>query len=385
MIPSSKTPTAGFTLIEVLLVVVLISIFAGTAVHTLHPTLDRQRTDATIAEMAEIGHAIAGDPRLTSGGSRVDFGYVGDVGSVPEDLEHLLDNPGYATWNGPYLTRFEEDDGSFQVDAWGDEYKFDGIVIKSAGGPDENPLTLVISPTEAALISNTITGNVRDTGGAPPGLSYLNLSAWMKYPDGAGGMFLSTAEIDPAGRYSFDAEVPIGPHTLYCALDKGTVNDTISVDVRVYAGRTTHQDLVFGAPWPASSGSGAVSALVYVDGSAIIYGTGNNRLLFRVQNASEVDIRLDYLSCTYEKTAYYQRITVDGTLVANSPQNRYRSGAPVHGFYPTIEKGRTVEIKIEHFRSRVNYRAQPVDMRDEEFQFEFSDGSVMTFTPTGVG
>ena len=385
MIPSSKTPIAGFTLIEVLIVVILISIFAGTAVQTFQPTLDRQRTDTTITEMEEIGHAVAGDPQLSSGRSRVDFGYVGDVGSVPTDLEDLVDNPGYATWNGPYLTRFEEDNDSFRLDAWGDEYKFDGTVIESNGGPNEDPLTLVISPTENVLLSNTITGNVRDPAGAPPGLSYLNLSTWMEYPDGAGSMFLSTAEVDPDGRYSFDSEVPIGPHTLYCALDKGTTNDTISVDVTVYAGKTTHQDLVFGAPWPASSGSGAVSCLSYVDGSAIIYGTGNNRLLFRVQNVSEVDIRLEYLSCEYEKTAYYQRITVDGTLVANSPQNRYRSGAPVYGFYPTIEKGRTVEIKIEHFRSRVNYRGKPVDMRDEELQFEFSDGSVMIFTPTGVG
>ena len=61
------------------------------------------RTETTIARMDMLARAIAGDPNLISGGVRSDFGYVGDVGALPSNLDQLVTNPGYSTWGGPYV------------------------------------------------------------------------------------------------------------------------------------------------------------------------------------------------------------------------------------------------------------------------------------------
>ena len=50
-----------------------------------------------------LAHAVAGDPDLVAGGTRSDFGYVGDIGALPSDWDDLVTNPGYSTWNGPYV------------------------------------------------------------------------------------------------------------------------------------------------------------------------------------------------------------------------------------------------------------------------------------------
>ncbi len=374
----------GFTLIEVLLVMVMISIFAGTALRTMQPSLDRKRFEATAAEMEEIARAIVGDARLIEGGSRIDFGYVGDIGALPSTLDDLVEHPGLATWGGPYLARFEEDQYGHARDAWGDDYGYAGTMLSSEGGAEGEELTLMLASNEAALLYNTVTGTLRDAAASPPGYSYVNLSVWMSYPDGVGSELLSAVDVDPSGRYTFDSEVPIGRHTVYAALEQGLLSDTVSVDLTVYPGRATHQDLLFGFTWPSQGGSG-LTALEYVEGSALITGPQNNKLVFRVLNTSEIDIELDYLVCSYEKTAYFQRVTVDATLVANSPQARYGSGEAVRGVFPVIRAGSNVEIKIEHFRNRPNYHGDPVDMRGVEFELDFSDGSTMSFGTTGIG
>ena len=95
---------SGFTLIEVIAVVVIAGILATIAINQLAPITDRIRLEETKMEMDLLATAIAGNSKLNNNGVRADFGYIGDVGALPPDLDALITNPGsYSTWKGPYI------------------------------------------------------------------------------------------------------------------------------------------------------------------------------------------------------------------------------------------------------------------------------------------
>ena len=132
----------GFTLIEVLMVIVVIGILATVAMQSMQGGIERARYQETQTEMDAIVFAIRGNPDLYANGLRSDFGYVGDIGAVPSSLDDLISNPGLGTWNGPYLTgRFTEDTQGHAKDAWGNAYAFSsGITVSSTGG-GSTPMT----------------------------------------------------------------------------------------------------------------------------------------------------------------------------------------------------------------------------------------------------
>jgi len=127
----------GYTLIEMVLVLVIIATIATVGLKSLTAVHQTSRFEETRQELDRLAAAIVGDPSFVSGGSRTDFGYVGDVGSLPPNLDALVTNPGgYATWDGPYLGDDFSTDGSsstFKIDAWGAAYSYSGGVTVASG------------------------------------------------------------------------------------------------------------------------------------------------------------------------------------------------------------------------------------------------------------
>ena len=75
----------GFTLIEVIVVIAVISILAAMAVPYAVKIIDQSREEATKKEMEEIHRAIMGDPKGPTAG------YLGDMGSAsgqPHGAQH---------------------------------------------------------------------------------------------------------------------------------------------------------------------------------------------------------------------------------------------------------------------------------------------------------
>jgi prepilin-type N-terminal cleavage/methylation domain-containing protein len=118
----------GYSLIELLVVIVIVSIITAVALKSLRTVNDTVRIENTKKELDQLAYSVSGDPNLTSGGGRIDFGYVGDIGSMPPNLDALVSNPGgFATWQGPYL----RDDylpsagsSNTEFDDWGDAYAY---------------------------------------------------------------------------------------------------------------------------------------------------------------------------------------------------------------------------------------------------------------------
>ena len=232
----------GFTLIEMVLVIVIMGIISTIAMKSLQRSTEQRRFETTTAEMNELARAIVGDERLVSGGIRSDFGYVGDVGSLPANLNALITNPGrYSTWKGPYFgVDFNEDTGDYQHDAWNDLYTYTGgVTIASNGGG--SVITKQFANTAAYLTANTISGMIRDIDLAPPGDSASNVTVTIQYPDGAGSLTSSSMSPSASGEFSFSGIIPIGIHPIQAT----TNSDTVSRYVVVYPGKTAYTEIRF--------------------------------------------------------------------------------------------------------------------------------------------
>ena len=97
---------AGFTLIEIMLVVVIIGILAGVAAVRFGGQVGKGQTNACKASL----HAIAMALSL----------YELDNGSFPTSLQGLLASQGNTPhWDGPYL-----EDPELPVDPWLNQFKY---------------------------------------------------------------------------------------------------------------------------------------------------------------------------------------------------------------------------------------------------------------------
>ena len=118
--PENKNSRAGFTLVEILLVVAILGILAGVAVVSLKGRTKSASIQATRTSIQAIGTAIDT--------------YEVDNGIYPQSLQSLLTKGNESNWNGPYIK-----DGKMPKDAWGTDfsYSLQGDTYKlSSAGPD---------------------------------------------------------------------------------------------------------------------------------------------------------------------------------------------------------------------------------------------------------
>jgi general secretion pathway protein G len=132
----------GFTLIELVLVIVTLGILSAIVIPSIGNYLTRAKEKATQKELTELSRAIIGDPEKGSPG------FFSDVGAYPTNIAELygmqLSSPynpfTHTGWNGPYVHAEDPSaigDNEIEKDAWGNPYQYDknAKTITSAG-PD---------------------------------------------------------------------------------------------------------------------------------------------------------------------------------------------------------------------------------------------------------
>jgi general secretion pathway protein G len=378
-----QSDQAGFTLVEVIMVIVILGILAAVAMKTLDAGLETSRVEETRRELDQLALAIGGNPELFSNGVRSDFGYIGDVGSIPPTLDALVQNPGYATWKGPYIksaySGFADD---FKRDAWGQSYVYSGsTTIKSIGGaPDTLTRVLVSSVTD--FTQNTLSCQLTDGAGNPPGDSAGKVRVILSYPNGAGGTKDSIASPNEAGSVSFSNCVPVGNRRVKAIYQ--VTNDTVQTVVSVLPRSTVDATLRFpGAIWAATSGGGGgASGLQLVPASISTSGTNQSNIQFSIENPTTSSKFITSIKTTHNKVAYYRRVIWGSTTVFNNNNPRAASGQTVtfSAGQPIGAYGGVIRIQINEFRSTASGSSSLVNMSATPMTVEFSDGSTITFT-----
>ncbi|MCK4325642.1 type II secretion system protein GspG [bacterium] len=209
----------GFTLMEVIIVIVILGILAALSVRLVDTALDRSRFEATGKEMEHLVFAVVGNPSLIQGGLRSDFGYVGDCGVLPPNLDKLIGSPPYHIgWNGPYISNeFTQDPNDFKTDAWGTEYIYDATAgtITSYGsdgasggtGYAEDISKAILDPIANAT-TNSVKVYVEDGNGTTLTSTYVGVT--INYGGLAPGHPLSY----DSGYFYLTGTVPIGNHKI---------------------------------------------------------------------------------------------------------------------------------------------------------------------------
>lgn len=140
----NKLHQFGFTLVELVIIIVVLGILAAVAVPIFGNMIKSSKISATKSEMESLKRAIVGNPRVVAGGELIDRGFEGDVGALPSSLVDLVTKPSSVPaydkitrlgWNGPYM---DADNANYLKDAWGTNYIYDssGRTITSINGAD---------------------------------------------------------------------------------------------------------------------------------------------------------------------------------------------------------------------------------------------------------
>jgi len=98
----------GFTLAELMVVVVIIGLLAGLVLPKVFPKLAKGKMGAAKAQIELLGQALE-DYRMD----------VGNYPATTEGVNSLIQDPGAENWDGPYLKK-----NVIPNDPWGKPYQF---------------------------------------------------------------------------------------------------------------------------------------------------------------------------------------------------------------------------------------------------------------------
>lgn len=111
---------SGFTLVEIMLVVVIIGLIAAIGLPKITGQTERARYRTAEAQIKNLATSV--------------MQFEMDVGAYPASLDQLVNSNGSSKWDGPYT-----ENGKINKDPWGNDYTYTadakGFEIKSGGAP----------------------------------------------------------------------------------------------------------------------------------------------------------------------------------------------------------------------------------------------------------
>jgi len=369
----------GFTLMELLVVLLIIGILSTVAIRTIDATRDRSFFDQTAKEMGQLAQAITGNPDLTYDGRRVDFGFYGDMGRLPSDLRELVHNPGDSNWHGPYIRQtVSGDTASYLLDGWGDQYTYNPTTGTIASiGHGKYPMTVRVADSLAGLTANTISGTITDADDNPPGDKAANISVTLNY---SSGHIPLTKSPDPGGYYQFATTptetVPIGTHRLVARM---TGADSLTRWVTVSPRSKTIVDFRFGKSFR--------NQLRMVGPPQTYYDTSGFKI-YIVNDGPEEDTITGIFFAQSPDTCYMRELWISGSIY-----NGYPLGSGVAGIAQgdsaavnpalVVPGNMSEQVELQFMDFHVDSLGDSAKryISGETFRFRFNDGSEITVKP----
>jgi general secretion pathway protein G len=296
--------TAGFTLIEVIVVIAVLAILAGAMAPLIAAKVDQARRFATEDQLQAISDALRAYQRDVDA-------FPPDTGNPVNDLGELqADTLGLTGWRGPYLTA-QWSAGDYAQDAWGGPitYAYVGgaptAVLTSpgpdqvAGNADDIALTVVqdyesverrVNDTYERL--KLVAGDVYGTNPTKAPATYTIPAAWQT--DAWGNNLIY--------HYSSDESAVV-----YSAGPDGTPG----------AGGPSGDDVYFAMVWSppggGGSGTGLDNMLSLVAGSTSSCN-GGARVNLSITSAAGQDLDVTQMTLTWTGGPQLTRIDSEGAV-----------------------------------------------------------------------
>ena len=228
------------------MVVIILGVLATVAMRGLSGSDEVARTARTRAALDQIAWAIAGNPELVSGGTRTDFGYVGDIGALPPNLSALVTNPGgYGTWNGPYISdqfKLSGTPSALFKDGWGTAFVYSGTTLIQSTGSGTN-ISRSLANSSDHLLNNSLNLTVLDLDQHPPGSVYMDsILISLIVPNGSGTTTNRSENPLQDGSALIDS-LPVGRHLLRVIFLPDS--DTLTRMVAIEPGGSSHLQITF--------------------------------------------------------------------------------------------------------------------------------------------
>jgi len=360
----------GFTLMELLVVLIIIGVLSTVAIRTIDATRNRVFFEETTEEMKDLLAAVVGDPDLMAEGRRVDFGFYGDMGRLPLTLKELVENTeGSDYWHGPYYRRgFIGDSLGYAYDAWSNPYTWDDETgVLSSGGDGKYPMTMRVADSLVHLSGNVVSGSVADGDNNPPPEGSVT-RVFLYLSSGAE----SSTQVSDGGYYQFDS-VPIGQHRLVARYGAGF--DSIVRWVAVAPRTRTVVDFRFSRAFR--------NLLKLVDEPVL--GSDSSSFLIRIVNDHISDIQVSWIwfvegPDTLTDPAYFRELYVEGQSYATYAQGLGTGDTAVFTPFPVpANRSAIIDLRfVDFYTTRSGPPDPKATIESETFRLRFNDGSDIT-------
>lgn len=377
-----ENKSKGFTLVELIVVLLIIGILSGVTLRAIDLTRERSMFTDTTKKLNELGKAITGNSDLIAEGRRVDFGFIGDMGRLPLSLDELIKNTtNDINWHGPYIKiDFLEDtvNPNFKRDAWGNEIEYSSeLATLTSLANGRQTMTYILTDSITFLTQNRVSGIITDNENNPPGEFDSLITITIELPGGD-----SVTQPNYSGYYQVGG-IPIGKHKI--TVTRGTASPEILVKwVSVVPKSNTLVDFKFTSSFRSKLQYVEKSALTLPDSASVQFSVFNTS--GEVVNLTS--LRFMIIDTPQDTFVFCETIIATGRVPPNhlwdwGEVKRIGVGREAQFIPPALEIApRSVaSFGLLHFRIDSIASAPSFPMHRRFIELFFSDGSLIRFLP----